>query len=55
MSYIYSQRGHELHRRWFGLFNMDDPKDTREQGYLKASIVVIGPGDKQVKHDEQEE
>ena len=54
-SYVYAQKNHELHRKWFGLFDLDNPADSRAQGYLKCSIVVIGPGDKQAKHDEAED
>ena len=54
-SYVYAQKGHELHRKWFGLYDLDNPADSRSQGYLKCSIVVIGPGDKQVAHKEEED
>jgi hypothetical protein len=50
--FVYQQKDHELHRKWLGLTNLKDKKAKGVQGYLKASIVVLGPGDKQKKHDE---
>jgi hypothetical protein len=45
-SYVYAQKDHELYRKWLAIMNDEDPENTRVQGYLKASITMIGPGDK---------
>ena len=55
MSDVYRQIDHEMHRTWFGLYNIDDPTDSHAQGFLKASITVVGPGDKAKPHDAQED
>ena len=34
---------HQIHRRWVVLINPDDPED--EQGYMLATVTVLGPGD----------
>lgn len=50
MGFVYYKRDHEIYRQWIGL------SDTRGenqgvQGYLKVSVVVLGPNDEQKSHD----
>jgi hypothetical protein len=50
---IYYSDNHEIFRSWVAL---TDTSGTHQgiQGYLKLSITVLGPGDKQHIHDEHE-
>ncbi|KAJ0394355.1 hypothetical protein P43SY_006836 [Pythium insidiosum] len=48
LSYIYSQKNHQLANVWIGLIDDVNTKNEGVQGYLRASITVIGPGDKLV-------
>ena len=68
LSEIYYRKGHEIHMQWVALTNTeilfedlnDDEKgdDNKGQfnkgieGYLRCSIVVLGPNDEQVTHDD---
>jgi len=52
-SRIYCSKGHEMYRKWVGLFDDTDLNDNGVQGYLKLSITIIGPGDKMKVHDEE--
>ena len=55
MSYVYFQENHEMYRQWVGISDPIDNGDKGLQGYLKLSITVIGPGDKQFVHDPAKE
>lgn len=52
---VYSQPGHEVYRQWAGLLDAHSSKDNGYQGYVKLSVVVLGPGDAQVFHDAEAE
>jgi hypothetical protein len=47
-SYIYSQQNHQLANVWIGLTDISSTTNQGIQGYLRASITIIGPGDKLV-------
>ena len=36
-----------MYRQWVALMDDEDADDVGVQGYLKLSIQIIGPGDKQ--------
>ncbi|RLN52392.1 hypothetical protein BBJ29_001062 [Phytophthora kernoviae] len=46
VSYIYSQANHQLANVWIGLTDISSTTNQGIQGYLRASISIIGPGDK---------
>lgn len=46
LSYIYSQHNHQLANVWIGLTDTRSTLNQGIQGYLRASITVVGPGDK---------
>ncbi|GMF14931.1 unnamed protein product [Phytophthora fragariaefolia] len=48
VSYIYSQANHQLANVWMGLTDITNTTNQGIQGYLRASISIIGPGDKLV-------
>lgn len=48
VSYIYSQANHQLANVWMGLTDSTNTTNQGIQGYLRASISIIGPGDKLV-------
>ncbi|ETO84330.1 hypothetical protein F444_01744 [Phytophthora nicotianae P1976] len=48
VSYIYSQANHQLANVWIGLTDIANTTNQGIQGYLRASISIIGPGDKLV-------
>ncbi|CAI5732253.1 unnamed protein product [Peronospora destructor] len=48
VSYIYSQTNHQLANVWMGLTDISNTTNQGIQGYLRASISIIGPGDKLV-------
>ena len=48
---MYTKKGHEIYRQWIAIADMKNKKDSGVQGYVKVSVTVLGPGDKQVKHD----
>jgi len=52
-SRVYCSKGHEMYRKWVGLFDDTDLDDNGVQGYLKLSIAIIGPDDKMKVHDEE--
>ncbi|GMI00136.1 hypothetical protein TrVE_jg577 [Triparma verrucosa] len=54
-SLIYFRPKHEFYREWVALVDDTSLDDTGVQGYLKLSISVIGPGDKMVTHDEEDD
>ena len=51
----YFQKHHEMYRKWVPLMDDEDPDDTGVQGYLKISIQIVGPKDKQYIHDDKKE
>lgn len=48
LSYIYSQKNNQLANVWIGLTDTTNTVNAGIQGYLRASITVVGPGDKLV-------
>ena len=58
LSTIYfNNKYHEIYKKWIGLYDVTDEHDGI-QGYLKISIVVLGPNDEQKTHklvDEDED
>ncbi|KAF1325644.1 Inositol polyphosphate 5-phosphatase, partial [Globisporangium splendens] len=48
LSYVYSQQNHQLANVWIGLTDTVNTTNQGIQGYLRASITVVGPGDKLV-------
>jgi hypothetical protein len=48
ISYIYSQKNHQLANVWIGLIDDTNTVNQGIQGYLRASVTVVGPGDKLV-------
>lgn len=52
-SYVYFSDHHEIFRKWIGLTDLTD-KYEGIQGYLKVSIVCLGPGDEQKIHTLEE-
>ena len=52
---VYFSKDHEMYRKWVALMDDEDADDVGVQGYLKLSVSIIGPGDKPVVHDEEEE
>jgi hypothetical protein len=48
-------KDHEYYRRWVPLMDDEDADDVGVQGYLKLSIIIVGPGDKMKVHDEEAE
>lgn len=50
-----SNKDHELYRQWVALMDDEDADDVGVQGYLKLSVFILGPGDKQKIHDEEKE
>lgn len=53
--YVYYQKHHEVHNQWVGIADPGDADDKGLQGYLKLSVVVLGPGDKLFVHDAAKE
>lgn len=54
-SYVYSQKDHEIYRKWVALTDSNCSDNVGVQGYLKLSITVLGPGDKMKTHDLEKE
>jgi hypothetical protein len=44
---VYSMDSHEIFKTWFALIDNEDEEDKGIQGYIKLSIFVQGPGDRQ--------
>ena len=65
LSWIYYREHHEVYNQWVALTNPNTEDHGQDQkgsngidgieGYLKLSITVLGPGDEQYIHDEDEE
>lgn len=45
-AHIYYSDHHEIHRSWLALSDLTD-KHEGIQGYLRTSVVVLGPDDEQ--------
>lgn len=54
LSQVYFNDHHEVFRQWVALMN-PSPKIKGIQGYLKCSVVVLGPDDEQYTHTEAEQ
>eukprot|EP00903_Cladosiphon_okamuranus_P014837 g13738.t1 len=52
---IYVEKGHEVYRSWVALRDSESGKESGVQGFLKLSVTVLGPGDRQRVHDLAEE
>ncbi|CAM9162703.1 unnamed protein product [Scytosiphon promiscuus] len=52
---IYVEKGHEVYRTWVALRDAESGEETGVQGFLKLSVTVLGPGDRQQVHDLAEE
>ena len=52
-SYVHGNEGHEIWRKWVGLYNADEGSDL--QGYLRCSVVVLKPGDVPAFHEDDED
>lgn len=48
-------KDHEVYRTWVGLQDTESGRETGVRGFLKLSITVLGPGDRQKVHDLAEE
>lgn len=44
-----------MYRTWVGLQDTESGRETGVQGFLKLSVTVLGPGDRQRVHDLAEE
>eukprot|EP01083_Nonionella_stella_P138040 420019_1 len=67
LSWIYYKKHHEIHRQWVALTNTqtmldaNDEEDTETEinkgieGYLRCSVIVLGPHDEQYIHDDADE
>ncbi|KAH7819075.1 putative myoferlin-like protein [Monocercomonoides exilis] len=53
MTRVYGEDDHELYRKWVGLYNADLGSEL--QGYLRCSIVVLGPGDVPANHEDDDD
>eukprot|EP01083_Nonionella_stella_P294532 1001194_1 len=54
---VYLSKNHEIHRQWVALSDVTDMHDGA-QGYLRVSVVVLGPNDEQkvwTKEEDEEE
>ena len=48
---VYKHKDHEMWRRWGILYNSIEADDIDQQGQIKFSVSVLGPGDNQEMHD----
>lgn len=55
MTSVYYREHHELYRQWVALSDHSNEKNRGIQGYLKSSVTVLGPGDEQHIHGEDDE
>ena len=44
-----------MYRTWVGLLETETGQETGFQGFLKLSVTVLGPGDRQRVHNLAEE
>lgn len=54
MGTVYYQKNHEFFRQWVALSDITDEHEG-VQGFLRASVVVLGPDDEQYIHTADEE
>lgn len=54
-TYLYVVQGHEVYRAWVALRDVESGKEAGVQGFLKLSVTVLGPEDRQRVHDLAEE
>lgn len=47
---VYYGDKHEVYRKWMGLWDPTNSKDHGVQGFLRASVAVLGPNDPQPTH-----
>ncbi len=52
---IYKKKFHEMWKHWGILYNSVDADDVDQQGKIKFSVSVLGPGDNQLMHDASKE
>lgn len=52
---LLANQGHEVYRAWVALRDAESGKEAGVQGFLKLSVTVLGPGDRQRVHDLAEE
>jgi len=52
---VYFNPDHEIYKSWIALGDLTNPDNEGVQGYLKLSVVCLGPGDEQKIHNEDEE
>ncbi|CAN0214553.1 unnamed protein product, partial [Discosporangium mesarthrocarpum] len=52
---IYLEKDHEFYRTWVGVQDTESAKEAGVQGFIKLSITVLGPGDRQKVHNLVEE
>ncbi|CAM9547986.1 unnamed protein product [Ascophyllum nodosum] len=52
---VYTEKDHEVYRTWVGLLETETGQETGFQGFLKLSVTVLGPGDRQRVHNLAEE
>ena len=68
LAWIYYRKNHECYNQWVGLTNTEETEEDADEeeeeneegidgieGYLKLSVTILGPGDEQFIHDEEEE
>lgn len=48
-------QGHEVYRAWVALRDAESGNESGVQGFLKLTVTVLGPGDRQRVHDLAEE
>eukprot|EP01083_Nonionella_stella_P051226 136023_1 len=54
LTHVYFSKYHEIHRAWLALSDITD-KHEGIQGYLRVSVVVLGPDDEQKIWDDEED
>ncbi|CAM9728118.1 unnamed protein product [Heterosigma akashiwo] len=52
---VYLSENHEIYRQWIGVIDNKSKKDKGPQGWIKLSITLLGPGDRQKVHNIEEE
>eukprot|EP01122_Echinamoeba_exundans_P013557 TRINITY_DN5939_c0_g1_i1.p1 TRINITY_DN5939_c0_g1~~TRINITY_DN5939_c0_g1_i1.p1 ORF type:complete len:1400 (-),score=332.16 TRINITY_DN5939_c0_g1_i1:124-4323(-) len=51
LEWIHSQKNHEIFAKWL-LLSKPNGKNPGSQGFLKVSVMVLGPGETAAAHDE---
>ncbi|KAJ3431796.1 c2 calcium-dependent membrane targeting [Anaeramoeba flamelloides] len=49
LGFVYGNEGHEIWHKWMYLTNPEFGAES--QGFLKASVIVLGPGDQALTHE----